>query len=97
MPRIDRTTKLHQEFSRCVQLPAMQELLSDQEIDAICCDLRSYPLRSIAGRSLQPTDATRRVSEGICLLRSGSQGAAREGNGLAPRGFRAAISGGGEK
>ena len=30
MYRIDRTAELHQEFSRRVQLPAMQELLTDE-------------------------------------------------------------------
>ena len=39
MYRIDRSAELHQEFSRSVQLPAMQALLTDEEIHAICCQL----------------------------------------------------------
>ena len=64
MYAIGPTSKSHQEFSRPVQLAALQEALSDQEIEAICTQLghtwrnRTFPpgttVRSVIYRSLHP-------------------------------------------
>lgn len=64
MHRIGRTAKLHQEFSRCVQLPVMQELLGNEEIHTICRQLGhtwrdriltpAVTVRSLVYRRLHP-------------------------------------------